>query len=552
VATWAAVLLLGGATGAGLAGRPDLARALHRAGAVAAGVAVVGLAWALAEGDYTLAYVALQTDRAATWPYRIAGLWGGMAGSLLLWSALVAAWGARREVDRRARVVASALAAAFLAVVALAAWPWGHLDQPALDGLGLVPILRHPAMLYHPPLIYLGLTGLAVPFATTVGAAAAGRTDEAWRRRVRRQVLACFAALTVGMTAGAHWAYAELGWGGYWAWDPVENTALLPWLAALAALHLLRRRADRAAAVATAGALVLAVLGTTLTRSGAAPSVHAFAEDPTVGWSLVAVGAGLAAAAAVFIARIPSDAAPLGRRDRVLAAQPWLVGAALLVVLLGTVRPLVGREEVAVDGSFFASFVAPVALALAALLFVAGVVRPSRRHPGHLAHVGFLVLLAGVLGTTTGASDGRTLESGASFTVHGWEVRNDGVAVSTIDGHDAVVSTLTLLHDGREVAVLRPARVAYPERGIELAETALRSTPLGDVQVVLLDADDAGRALVEVHVFPFLVWVWWGALLLAGAAAWAAIAAPQRNVTSAGWTSASSPRSATATATAPS
>nr|MBA2280583.1 hypothetical protein [Acidimicrobiia bacterium] len=214
-----------------------------------------------------------------------------------------------------------------------------------------------------------------------------------------------------------------------------------------------------------------------------------------------------------------------GRRARAVHAQPWLVGGALLVVLLGTLRPLAGAAGVAVDGSFFARFVAPFALAAAALVVVAGAVRPSLRRPGHLAHAGFLVLLAGVLGTTTGASASATLDPGDAVSVAGWTVRNEGVTVERVRDRDAVVAELTLLRGDDEKARLRPGRVAYPERGLLLAETALRSSPLADVQVVLHSADDTGRALVEVHVRPFLVWVWWGGLLLAASAAWAAVVA---------------------------
>jgi cytochrome c-type biogenesis protein CcmF len=540
VTTWGALAAFVLAAGLAATGPARPARRAHVAGVVLGTVAVSCLVWAFATADLTLAYVAATSDRATSWPYRIAGVWGGMAGSLLLWAVVVGGWGLLRRGARGLEAAVLAMVpAAFLLVVVCWASPWTRLLAPAIDGEGLTPILRHRAMLYHPPLLYLGVTALVVPYAAVVGGASAAT--------VRRWLLASWATLTVAMAAGAHWAYVELGWGGYWAWDPVENTALLPWLAVLAAVHLLRRGGGPAAraglVLAAGGGFALGVLGTTLTRSGTSPSVHAFAEDPDVGRALLAVvavvtgalawrvwqtwradaGAGLGAMAV----RAGDEVAAMGRRRDVgLRIQPVLVGAALVVVLIGTLRPAVGSAAVAVDGSFFAAFMGPLAVAAAAVMLAAGVALPRRRgaaRPSHLAHVGFLVLLVGVLGSTTGSSAAATLAAGESMRIEGWEIRNDGVSVVSVDGHDAVAADVVLLRHGRERDRLRPALVAYPEDSRLLAETGLRSSPLVDVQVALRDADDDGRALLEVHVNPLVWWVWWGALLLGAAGAWASV-----------------------------
>ena len=507
VATWGAVAALGLAAALALRSRPASAALAHRVGAGLAAFAVGCLGWALATGDFTLAYVAATTDRASSWPYRLAGLWGAMAGSLLLFAAMVAGWGVRRRLAPVERAALAGLAGAVLAVDAVLASPWDRLARPALDGEGLTPILEHPAMLVHPPLLYAGLTGLAVPFACTVGAA---RLDRDWSSRVRRQLLLCVAAIAAGMAIGAHWAYAEVGWGGFWAWDPVENTALLPWLAALAGVHLLRAGRARPAAVAACGGLVLAVLGTVLTRSGATPSVHAFAEDAAIGWALTSVVVAAVAVAVVRPRRLPPEAAARSRPfgTDVAAASMSFV---LLVVLLGTLRPLVGDAAVAVDGSYYARIVGPVAVAAAIALVVTG----SWRRGAVLSHVGFLVLLVGVLGSTAGASTTATVAAGEVVDVGGWRVRNDGV---TVVDERTVAAEIVLLRGDDERARLRPTLVAHPERGGLLAETSLRSTPLTDVLVALRSADDDGSALLEVHVRPLVWWVWWGAALVAAGA----------------------------------
>ncbi|MEA2686759.1 MAG: cytochrome c-type biosis protein CcmF, partial [Actinomycetota bacterium] len=212
-----------------------------------ASVGLVALAWALVTEDYSLVYVADNASRDTTWPYRLAGLWGGMSGSLLLWTWMLAGWSllASRSVRRRrpelaggTQAVLALEAAVFLGLLVTVSRPFATLAVPAIDGGGLTPILRHPAMLYHPPLLYAGYVGLAVPAAIAVAAltSAAGAARD-WIGVARRFMVPSLVLLAVGLTAGAHWAYVELGWGGYWAWDPVENGALLPWLAGIAFLH---------------------------------------------------------------------------------------------------------------------------------------------------------------------------------------------------------------------------------------------------------------------------------------------------------------------------
>ncbi|HJV08632.1 MAG TPA: cytochrome c biogenesis protein CcsA, partial [Acidimicrobiales bacterium] len=238
------VALAGGAVAVGLSLR-GRAVAAGRALAVALfalTVALVVLAVALVRVDGTLVYVADHTSRATSWPYRLAGLWGGMAGSLLLWTLMAAGWAvvagrvARRRVPALAGGVQAVLGGylvVFCGLLVLVSRPFDRLAVPALDGGGLNPVLLHPAMLYHPPLLYAGAVGMVVPFAWAMAAGGDGR----WLAPAARFAGVSLVLLSAGLLAGAHWAYVELGWGGYWAWDPVENGGLLPWLAGVAFLH---------------------------------------------------------------------------------------------------------------------------------------------------------------------------------------------------------------------------------------------------------------------------------------------------------------------------
>ena len=366
-------------------------RRLLAATATLASLAVVILAWALLTVDLSLAYVAETTSRATPWPYRLAAVWGGMDGSMLFYAAMVtviaaSAW-RRRPGDVAVRV-ASGVAASLLLFTVVFANPFVVPDLPAVDGVGLLAILQHPAMIYHPPLLYLGLTTLVVPFALGVEGALAA--DRLRLGEARRWLIASWTLLTFGMVAGSSWAYMELGWGGLWAWDPVENTSLMPWLAVTAFLHVSRitERDGRLARSTTGLVMVpfaLSVLGVYLTRSGSTGSIHAFAEDPVIGRILLGA-AMLTMLAAVILALRASPGPAWGRlgagRDSWLAANALLVVMALAFVVIGSAYPAYAQvffgEDVGVDPTFFVVTVYPLALLMTIGLALALRTRWSR------------------------------------------------------------------------------------------------------------------------------------------------------------------------------
>lgn len=561
--------------------RPRVGRPALVASALGLAVAVGCLAEAFWSHDYSLAYVADHARRDAGTATRLSGLWGGMAGSLLVFAlgtavaAAVAAGRAPARLQGAVAAVGAAVTGALALIVVAFADPFARLEIPAVDGAGLTPILEHPAMLYHPPLVYAGLTSLTAAFALTVAALAREGLDEDWAARVRRWLLVPWTLLAVGMLAGAHWAYVELGWGGYWAWDPVENTALLPWLAVTAALHARQGRARRAVAAWVGGAFLLALLGGLLTRSGSTASVHAFAEERTIGRALAVVllGATVAVVALVRRARPHPAAGPAAlwppSRSGAVRVQPWLVGAVLAVVLLGSLWPLTAElrdsRPLTVEGTYFAALAGPLAIALLALMAVGpslGRGRPgpaalaaalgaaagvtlaaragwhgafalaaaaaggaavvgagralalagrSRPRGGHLAHLGVALFLLGVAGTTTGATDTVSLAEGQSTEVHGLTVTNRGVRVVATARPDTQAVEAQVVVDGH---VHHPQLVAHTTRNRLLAESSLRSTPAQDVQVMLRDARDSGGVVVQVGVHPLQQLVWWGALVM--------------------------------------
>ena len=454
-------------------------------------------------------YVAEQSRRDAPWYYRVAGVWGGSQGSLLLFTsivALVASVAALRCTTPASVALAVAEVAALAGVNLAFASPFGRLDVPAVRGFGLTPILEHPTMAIHPPLLYAGLAA-TLPIAMW---AIDGRSARAWMRW-------SLALITAAMALGGLWSYAEQGWGGYWAWDPVENTSLLVWLAVLVTLHS-GRSGSRLLLDTTPWLVALA--SAALVRSGSTPSIHGFAEQASIGWSLLAATVMTAGFVAALRARRLKEAAAGEASSAALAnpavANPALANtvlacAAFVVIAAGTLAPvvidIVADRPAAVRGVYFSRVVGP--LALVALPFIA---RRLRRARGRLAHVGMLVLLAGIGASTfdreatIGIADGQVV-SAAGLRVVGGPVR---VVQGARSDTQAVVVDLVV--DG---VALHPSLTAYPDRGGVLAETAMTSRPWRDVQVTLADATDDGVALITVRQRPLVWLIWLGATLTA-------------------------------------
>jgi cytochrome c-type biogenesis protein CcmF len=258
--------------------------------------AAIVLLVALGRRDLTFRYVAQHTSHKLPLGYALSAFWGGQEGSLLLWLlvlsgyAALAVWLNRRSRELMAWTVPvfGLIAVFFAFMLCFVSSPF-HVQPAPLDGDGMVPSLQNPYMLAHPPMLYLGYVGLAVPFAFAMGALLSGRTDERWIVATRRWTLAAWIFLGVGQLLGSHWAYTEIGWGGYYAWDPVENAALMPWLAATAFLHSVMIQEKRGMLkiwnmVLVALAFNLSLFGTFLTRSGIISSVHSFSQSPIGAW----------------------------------------------------------------------------------------------------------------------------------------------------------------------------------------------------------------------------------------------------------------------------
>jgi len=326
---------------------------------IAVAIGFCALIFAFVTSDFSVVNVAENSHTEKPLIYKIAGAWGSHEGSMLLWCLALTGYGAVLALARglpwalKALTVAvqGSLGVLFIGYMVLASNPLLRLATPPVEGRSLNPLLQDPALAAHPPFLYAGYVGLSVVFSLAVAALIEGRVDSAWARWVRPWTLAAWSLLTVGITLGSFWAYYELGWGGWWFWDPVENASLMPWLLATALLHsavVTEKRGALASwtAFLAIGAFTLSMLGAFLVRSGVLTSVHAFAVDPRRGLLLLGVlGTASGAGFALFAWRAPllrdrSTFAPISR-ESALVVNNIILAAVASAVLAGTLWPLV-------------------------------------------------------------------------------------------------------------------------------------------------------------------------------------------------------------------
>jgi len=364
-------------------------------------MAFAALTWAFVSSDFSLRLVVLNSHTDKPMLYKVTGVWGNHEGSMLLWvlivtlfGAAVAWFGANLPPSLRARVlsVQAMVGVAFFAFILLTSNPFLRMAVPPFNGQDLNPLLQDPGLAFHPPFLYLGYVGLSMTFSFAVAALIEGRVDAAWGRWVRPYTLAAWIFLTIGIGLGSWWAYYELGWGGFWFWDPVENASFMPWLIAAALLHsaivVEKRESLKSWTILLAIiAFGFSMVGAFITRSGVLTSVHAFATDPERGVFLLAILAVfMAGALTLFAARAGVMQAKgvfsLVSRESVLVLNNLLLAVACFVVFIGTIWPLIAEmlfdRKLSVGEPFFNAAFTPFMVALGLILPV-GAMMPWKR-----------------------------------------------------------------------------------------------------------------------------------------------------------------------------
>ncbi|MDA8539863.1 heme lyase CcmF/NrfE family subunit [Alphaproteobacteria bacterium] len=353
-------------------------------------LAFAALSYGFVRSDFSLAVVFANSHVAKPLIYKIAGVWGNHEGSMLLWVLIVAAYGAayarftdtKDSFAARVLIVQGWLGVAFLAFLLFTSNPFARLLPAPFSGQGLTPILQDPALAAHPPLLYAGYVGFSMAYAFALAALTGADDGGNWARRMRPWILTAWIFLTLGIALGSYWAYYELGWGGFWFWDPVENASLMPWLAGTALLHsaLVAEKRDTLKKWTLLLAIItfaLSLSGTFLVRSGVLTSVHAFANDPERGLFILAILGGFSLAGFVLYGlRLPRLAAdkpfqPVSREGLLLVNNIFLA-TATVTVFLGTIYPLVldalGMGKISVGAPYFNAVFAPLTIPFALLL----------------------------------------------------------------------------------------------------------------------------------------------------------------------------------------
>ncbi|RPE71185.1 cytochrome c-type biogenesis protein CcmF [Pacificibacter maritimus] len=359
------------------------------------------LTYAFVLSDFSVKLVVENSHTLKPMLYKIAGVWGNHEGSMLLWILILALFGAAAAVyggnlpsTLKARVIAiqGSIGVAFLAFTLFTSNPFTRLARPPMDGQDLNPLLQDPGLAFHPPFLYLGYVGLSMTFSFAVAALLEGRVDAAWGRWVRPWTLAAWVFLTIGIALGSWWAYYELGWGGFWFWDPVENASFMPWLFAAALLHsaivVEKRETLKSWTILLAIlAFGFSLIGTFLVRSGVITSVHAFANDPERGlFILMILGVFMGGALILFSLRAAAMEAKgvfaLASRETALIINNILLAVAAFVVFIGTIWPLIAEafwdRKLSVGPPFFDAAFTPFFTALAVILPI-GAMMPWKR-----------------------------------------------------------------------------------------------------------------------------------------------------------------------------
>jgi len=434
------------------------------------GISMLALFYALATNDFSLAYVTQHSARSMTLPYRLAALWGGQSGSLLLWAFMLGIYGAvtvwaNRHQNRTlmpwVAAVLLANACFFLVLLNFVTIPFEKLPLGRVlsDGNGLNPLLQHPLMTIHPLVLYTGFVGFVVPFAFAFAALVTGELGTTWFRTTRRWTLLAWAFLGAGLILGGRWAYEVLGWGGYWAWDPVENAALMPWLAATAYLHsvMIQEKRDMLKIwnlVLIGLTYSLCLFGTFLTRSGVVQSVHSFTNSGWFGFIFLAyVGVvALGFFAALFARRnelrSPRKLESMVSREAGFLLNNWAFMALLVVVFWGTMLPVfsesISGQRTTVGPKFFNTMAGPIALVL---LFLTGVAPLIAWHRATLSSIRSQFVLPGLFGLAVGLVFGAVFWGEIGFWTLSCWVLSAFVTGTIAQEYARAMSARMRLHD---------------------------------------------------------------------------------------------------------
>ncbi|QVB04006.1 heme lyase CcmF/NrfE family subunit [Salmonella enterica subsp. enterica serovar Irumu] len=492
--------------------------------------------------DFSVVYVAQHSYSLLPWGLKLAAVWGGHEGSLLLWVLFLSGWSAlfalcyRRDSDPLFPLTLSVLSmvtALLLLFVVVWSDPFARIFPPTIEGRDLNPMLQHLGLILHPPLLYLGYGGLMVAAGVALASLLRGdfNAQSAWV--CWRWALPGWCALTLGIILGSWWAYCELGWGGWWFWDPVENASLLPWLSASALLHSLFVSRQRGSfrhwslllAILT---LILSLLGTLIVRSGILVSVHAFALDNVRAAPLFALFSVLSLASLGLYAwrgqqvRLSARFGGWSREMLILVAL-LLFCAVLLIVLIGTLYPVIyglfGWGRLSVGAPYFNRATLPFGL-LMLLVIVLATIRSRKvslrcQLPALLAHAGVLVFAAGIVFSSGSRQEiSLNLSPSQQVVLAGYIFRFERLDLEAKGNYTSEKARITLWRNEKRIGSLQPERRFYAARRQQMMEPGIHWNLLHDWYAVMGEKTGPDRYAMRLYVQTGVRWIWGGGLLM--------------------------------------
>ena len=498
--------------------------------------AFMSLTYAFVTSDFSVKLVTLNSHSAKPMLYKVSGVWGNHEGSMLLWVLIVSLFGAMaawfggnlpKRLKARVLAVQSSIAVAFLGFVLFTSNPFLRIAQPPFDGRDLNPLLQDPGLAFHPPFLYLGYVGLSMAFSFAVAALIEGRIDAAWGRWVRPWTLAAWIFLTIGIGLGSWWAYYELGWGGFWFWDPVENASFMPWLFAAALLHssivVEKRESLKSWTILLAIlAFGFSLIGTFIVRSGVITSVHAFASDPERGVFILMILAIFTGGALTLFAARASSMEARGvfgfvSRESALVLNNILLAVSAFVVFVGTIWPLIGEmfdRKISVGAPFFEAAFTPFMIVLALVLPI-GAMLPWKR--AKLGRVVKSLVPAFVLAVAVGLlvwsmQSGKTALGPIGMFLGTWLIAGSLVDLATRTGRGTVSNRLSRLtrlprsdwgkfaaHTGFGITIMGiSGLMAWSVEDIRVAEIG-KSFKVSEYEITLIDVGSRTGAKLLHH-----------------------------------------------------
>lgn len=490
--------------------------------------------------DFTVTYVASNSNTQLPVWYRVAATWGAHEGSLLLWVLLMSGWtfavaifSQRIPLDIVARVLAimGMVSVGFLLFILFTSNPFSRtLPNFPIEGRDLNPLLQDPGLIFHPPLLYMGYVGFSVAFAFAIASLLSGRLDSTYARFTRPWTLAAWIFLTLGIVLGSAWAYYELGWGGWWFWDPVENASLLPWLSATALLHSLSLTRQREIfrhwslllAIVT---LMLSLLGTLIVRSGILVSVHAFALDNVRAVPLFSLFALISLASLALYGWRARDGGPVVRfsglsREMLILATLLLFCAVLLIVLVGTLYPMIygllGWGRLSVGAPYFNRATLPFGLLMLVVIVLATFVSGKRvQLPALVAHAGVLLFAAGIVVSSVSRQEiSLNLQPGQQVTLAGYTFRFERLDLQAKGNYTSEKAIVALFDHQQRIGELMPERRCYEARRQQMMEPSIRWNGIHDWYAVMGEKTGADRYAFRLYVQSGVRWIWGGGLLM--------------------------------------